>query len=91
MILQPHYTTITDFAGLGLAHTCDPSNFDDACDAFAEQMSEGRETVVFRMEPPTGSKAGAMIDVTDDAIARVKTRILSRAGYPDLPEWLEAL
>ena len=91
MILQPHYTTLTDFAELGLAYTCDPSNFDDACDAFAEQMSEGRETVVFRMEPPVDTKAGAMIDVTDDAIARVKTRILSRAGYPDLPEWLEAL
>ena len=88
MHLQPYYIAITEFPDFGLGHSCDPATFEDACDAYAEKMAEGFETMVFRVEPPRGVAAGAMIDVTTDAAARVRQWHMQRRQ--DFPAWLEA-
>jgi hypothetical protein len=89
MNIAPYYVAISDFGQLGLGHACDPTDFDGACDAFAEKMDAGYETQVFRVDPPKGTAAGAMIDVTDDALHRIAVRLRQR-GHDDWPVWLEA-
>ncbi|MEY1555298.1 hypothetical protein AB3Y40_06650 [Yoonia sp. R2331] len=64
------YVTMAHFGDLGLGNASDPGSFDDAVDAYIEQTSEGREAWVFRMDFPTATEAGALIDVTPDAIER---------------------
>lgn len=87
MQIPAHYVAYTDFNGDGqYGHGCEPSSFDDACDAYADQMDDGCHTVVFRVEPANGDRAGAMIDVTDDAITCVTKRCYLR--NIELPEWL---
>ena len=88
MNIAPYYVTIADFADLGIGHACDPASFDDACDAYAGNKEHGIDCAVFRVEPPKGTAAGAMIDVTDDAIRCICKRFRQRSQ--EFPEWLEA-
>ena len=82
-----HYVTYTDFGGhIGLGHACDPTDFDGAVDAFADQMDEGNESRVYRIE----AGAGRMVDVTLDAMRRVRRRLLDRSPLYEMPEWMEA-
>ena len=92
MKLPPtYYQVIADFGtGFGIGNAGDPTiSFDDACDTYADQMERFHDSVVFRVEPPNGTDAGCMIDVTDDANLRIAARIRARPGYPEMPEWLE--
>ena len=89
MKLTTHYMTYTDFPRLGIG-TSDPLDFDGAVDLFAENMEDGDESIVFRVEPSAKGKAGMMIDVTEDALACVAKRL--RIRNQDMPQWLvEAL
>ena len=85
MKLEPHYLTYTDFTRFGLG-TSDPLDFDGAVDLFAENMDDGDESIVFRVEPGEKGKAGMMIDVTEDALACVAKRL--RLRNQDMPQWL---
>jgi len=87
MNIQLHYVTYADFGPRGIGHKCDPSSFDDAVDAYAEAIADGQDAAVFRMEPPTDTKAGMMIDVTVDARERLVQRFNDRRM--DIPEWFE--
>lgn len=68
----PFYQTIADYGNLGRGNVSDPTNYEDACDALAECITEGREAVVFRCDPPVGDAAGMMTDVTEEATATVR-------------------
>jgi hypothetical protein len=68
----PYYQTVADYGDLGPGNACDPATYEDACDALAQCMTEGRDAVVFRCDPPTGDAAGMMTDVTEDAAATVR-------------------
>lgn len=82
-----NYATLTDFGDPTAPVWSDTlMRFDDACTVFAEHMDEGRDTTVFRVDAAIGYAAAVMIDVTDDAEARVTKWIMRRGG--DLPEWL---
>lgn len=87
MNVPSYYVTLAEYPGLGLGNACDPTDFDGACDAYAEARNEGKEAVVFRYDPPVGSKCGAMIDVTADAHQRIASRLRQRQ-YQDFPDWL---
>lgn len=86
MNITPYYVVLTEFTGLGLGHACDPATFSCACDAYIEQMADGDESTVFRIDPPKGNAAGMVTDVTDDAEAEARKRYMAR-GYR-LPTWL---
>lgn len=87
MHIPTHYVTYAHLGPLGLSHVCEPADFDAACDAYDEQMSTGCEASVFRMEPPVNGAAGMMVDVTPDAIARIRSRLNDRRQ--EWPHWLE--
>lgn len=88
MTPTPHYVTYALYDG-ELGHACDPTDFDGACDAYAERRDEGQEACVFRVEPPLpqGCKCGICIDVTADAEERIRNRYRQRRGY-EMPVWL---
>ena len=80
MTPTPHYVTYALYDG-ALGHACDPTDFDGACDAYAERRDEGQEACVFWVDPP------AAIDVTADAEERIRNRYRQRRGY-EMPAWL---
>lgn len=83
--MTPHYLVYTDYPDLGLA-TSDPSNFDDACDRYAEAREKGYHATVMRIEPGKGKGAGIALDVTDDAEERIRRRLIARRQ--DFPAWM---
>ena len=84
--MKSYYFTLTQFSDLELGHACDPTDFDGAVDAFAEQMEAGNSSQVFRVDLGTNATAPMMVDVTNDAIDRVSSRLRQRRM--DAPEWL---
>lgn len=80
---QRIFLVLTDFDGAAPANGCEPSlDFDDAVDAYAEQMGEGRESRVYVVRPALN----AIVDVTADAAAHLGQRLTSRGD--DWPAWL---
>lgn len=84
--IQPYYVTLCEFGDLGIGHACDPASFDEACDAYADEKAQGRDAGVFRIDPPHDGKAGMIVDETENAANRIRTRY--RLRNADLPEWL---
>lgn len=82
-ITKHHYMTLTEFDGI-VANAGDPGTFDDAVDQFAEQMDAGNPSVMFRVDPGENG-APMMVDVTADAIYRIKMRCEARDI--EQPEW----
>jgi len=87
MNIPTYYVTFAEYHNR-IGHACDPTDFDGACDAYAECRSDGQDACVMRYDPPIGNKSGMMIDVTEDANRRISMRYRQR--YQDAPEWLVA-
>lgn len=75
-----HYVVISDFGSLGIGGATDVTlSFDDAVDAYAEQMGHGMAAAVFECN----AVAGTYRNVTAQAVER----LLQRPGAN--PDWLE--
>ncbi|MGB0410175.1 MAG: hypothetical protein ACPGFA_01195 [Pikeienuella sp.] len=80
------YFVMSDYGQGDVNFGCDLTDFDGACNELVERQSLGYESTVFRMDSKHGD-APYCADVTEDAIARIKTWLDGRDD--SYPEWMD--
>ncbi len=77
------YICLEDLGEYGIGGA-DPDDFESIVDRYSQARELGRDARVYRLD----WKAGALVDVTDDANRRVRDILRQRSIAPEYPDWM---
>lgn len=87
MKLRAHYIIYENHGFYWGYTTSDPYwHLTDACWRHSEARGKGHDSTVFLVEPGAKGRAGAMLDITDQA--ETKLRQMFHQQKRELPDWL---